>query len=69
MLRDIFLDGNTFKESHSVDKNLLTAEILTGIGLIIDRFKISYAFVYQTKKFKQQEEADIFGTITVSYSY
>jgi hypothetical protein len=69
VLRDIFLDGNTFKESHSVEKNNLTADILVGIGFLIKRFKISYAYVYETKNFKLQKDEHVFGTVTVSYSF
>ena len=69
VLRDIFLDGNTFKESHSVEKNYLTADILFGVGFLIKRFKISYAYVYETKKFKLQEDEHVFGTFTLSYSF
>lgn len=69
VLRDISLDGNTFRDSHRVDKEHLTANLMAGLGLTVGRFKISYAYVYQTKKFKAQKDEHIFGTITVSFSY
>ncbi len=69
MLRDIFLDGNTFKDSHSVDKENFVADLMAGIGFIFGRFKASYAYVYRTKQFKQQEKEQVFGTLTLSYSY
>jgi lipid A 3-O-deacylase len=69
ILYDIFLDGNTFKESHSVDKEFYTANIMAGFSLIVSRFKMSYAYVYQTKEFKNQQKGNVFGTITISFTY
>lgn len=69
VLRDIFLDGNTFRESHSVDKNYFVADLAVGISLIIQRFKISYAMVLRTKEFKGQEDDQSFGSITLSCSW
>lgn len=69
VLHDIFLDGNTFQDSHSVDKKHLTADLMAGFSLILYRFKMSYAFVYRTKEFKTQQEEHVFGTITLSFTY
>ncbi len=33
VLRDIFLDGNTWKDSHSVDKRYFVADMGAGIGI------------------------------------
>ena len=69
VLRDIFLDGNTFTESHSVEKKHCVADIAAGISLIIHRFKLSYAQVLRTKEFKGQQDNHSFGSITLSFSY
>lgn len=69
VLRNIFLDGNTFKASHSVEKNMLVADIVAGVALMAGRFKLSYAYVYRTKQFKTQKRNQIFGAINVSFSY
>jgi len=68
ILRDIFLDGNTFKDSHSVDKEYFVADLIGGVGITLGRFKASYAYVYRTKQFKQQEKEQVFGTLTLSMS-
>jgi len=69
VFHDILLDGNTFQDSHSVEKKPATADIMTGLSLIFSRFKMSYAYVYRTKEFKNQEKANVFGTITISFTY
>lgn len=69
VLRDIFLDGNTFRDSHSVDKKNLVAEAVAGVSVILGRFKISYAQVFQTKSYEIQKDNHCFGSITISFSY
>jgi len=66
---NILLDGNTFRESHSVDKNRFVACLVGGIGFIVHRFKITYSHVYQTKEFKTQEKDQQYGAISVSCTF
>lgn len=67
--RNILLDGNTFRDSHSVEKKPFVAHAMAGLGILFHRFKISYAYVYQTKEYDTQKEGQEYGAITVSYSY
>jgi len=69
VLRDIFLDGNTFHDSHRVDKKNYVADFMGGIGFVFNRFKASYAYVFRTKQFDTQEKALVFGTFTFSFSF
>jgi lipid A 3-O-deacylase len=69
VLRDIFLDGNTFGSSHSVEKKNLIANAVAGITVTSSRFRISYEYVYSTKRFKTQKREQIYGQINLSFSY
>jgi lipid A 3-O-deacylase len=69
VLRDIFLDGNTFAKSHSVDKEYLVGNAAFGIAIIIYRFKISIAEVIRSKEFRLQQGGQKFGSITLSFTY
>jgi lipid A 3-O-deacylase len=69
VLRDIFLDGNTFTKSHDVEKNLFVADLTTGICLTWYRFMISYAQVTRTREFVGQNGNHHFGSIMISYIY
>lgn len=69
VLRDIFLDGNTFRDSHSVDKKYLVGDLVLGVSIIVDSFKISYAQVLRTKEFRGQDSGHNFGSISISYTY
>ena len=67
VLHDIFLDGNTLTESHSVDKRHFVANAAVGVSLITHRLKLSYARVLQTKEFKEQPDNQSFGSLTFSF--
>ncbi len=67
--RNIFLDGNTFAKSHSVEKNNFVADANAGVALTYGQARISYTAVYRTKEFETQEKPEIFGSITVGYRF
>ena len=67
--RNILLDGNTFRDSHSVDKKPFVADLIGGIGMIIHRYKITYSYVYRTKEFETQKDEQHFGAIAVSFTF
>lgn len=69
VLRDIFLDGNTFEDSHSVDKKSLVGEFVLGTSIVVRNFKISYAQVFRSKEFDGQSSGQSFGSISLSYTY
>jgi hypothetical protein len=64
--RDIFLDGNTFKDSHSVDREPLVADFQFGIAVHIDKLRIAISNVERTREFRQQDEPTRYGAINVT---
>jgi lipid A 3-O-deacylase len=65
--RDIFLDGNTWEDSPSVDKEYLVADLSYGIGLIAGRWQLAFAQTYRTREFKgQKEDFNEFGSLTLT---
>lgn len=69
VLRNIFLDGNTFTDSHDVDKKNFVADFMVGASVHFDGFKITYSHVYQTKEFDTQEDEQIYGSISISSTF
>jgi hypothetical protein len=67
--RNIFLDGNTWKESHSVDRKRLVADMAAGIAILYKRLKLSYAHVYRTKEFDGQDQSQLFGSVTLAITF
>lgn len=68
VLQDIFLDGNTFRSSHSVEKRHLTGDLSVGVATHFDRWKISYATVWRSKQFRTQNSTHSYGSLGISYS-
>ena len=69
VLRDIFLDGNTFQDSHSVEKNPLVADFMTGAALYYGRYRMSFANVRRTKQFDTQKSDQGYSSLNFSITY
>lgn len=67
--RDIFLDGNTFRASRSVDKNTFVGDLQAGLVTQFNRFQLSYTFVARTREFEAQEKRQIFGAVSLSAKF
>ncbi len=67
--RNIFLDGNTFADSYSVDKKLFVGDASAGIAFTYGHTRLSYALMYRTKEFDKQDDPSIFGTVTLGYRF
>ena len=66
VLRDMFLDGNTFRSSHSVEKHWLVADFQAGAALLSRGVRLAYTYVVRTEEFDLQDGHDAFGTFTLS---
>lgn len=67
--RNIFLDGNTFRDSHSVDKYPFVADLAAGLAMNWRNTKISYAFIYRTREYRGQQDPQMFGSVTLSFNF
>lgn len=67
--RDIFLDGNTFSDSHSVDKRIFVGDLALGIAWQWQGAKVTYAHILRSKQFRGQPDAHSFGSFTLSLEY
>ncbi len=66
---NIFLDGNTFDDSHSVEKETFVGDLSLGVAFLYGRFKISYANAFRTKEFEGQQRISRFGSLTASMQF
>ena len=66
---NIFLDGNTFGDSPSVDRKWFVADLSVGAAVNYGNTKFAYAFVYRTEEFYGQKENQIFGTVSVNFAF
>lgn len=68
VIRDITLDGNTFRNSHSVDKRAVVGTAGYGLAVMRGRWKFALARYHSTREFDGQREAPVFGSFTISRS-
>lgn len=66
VVRDIFLDGNSFRDSASIDKRPFVADANAGVSLTYADYRLSYTMVYRTKEFYGQDDPAIFGSLSLS---
>lgn len=64
--RNIFLDGNTFSSSHSVDKKTLVGDFQLGAALIVRGVRVAFTHVFRTREFDGQPGGDRYGAVSVS---
>ncbi len=69
VIHNIFLDGNSYQDSHSVQKKPFVADAAIGIAAVYDNWKVSFAHVYRTKEFETQDDPQRYGSLSVSYIY
>jgi hypothetical protein len=67
--RDITLDGNTFSESASVDKNPFVADLYAGASCGTTHWQLTYAQAYRTREFKGQDHLSVFGSLSLTFFY
>lgn len=67
--RNIFLDGNTFSDSHSVDKKIFVGDFQFGAAMVIDNARIAITQVFRTREFEGQRQSDRFGAVTLSVRF
>ncbi len=66
---NIFLDGNTHKDGHDVDKEPIVADAQAGLVMTIDDWRLAYTYVYRTEEYEGQDKPDRFGSLSVSFHY
>ncbi|MBI2511759.1 MAG: lipid A deacylase LpxR family protein [Opitutae bacterium] len=67
--RNIFLDGNTWRSSHSVSKLPFMGDVSAGFVLAWPRFQLTYTQDYRSKEFRTQQHRDVFGSIALTTYY
>lgn len=69
VVRDIFLDGNTFADSHSIDKKLFVADLGGGAAIYLKQCKLTWTQVLRTREFDGQPDNHSFGSLILSFFY
>jgi hypothetical protein len=67
--QNIFLDGNTFRDSLSVDKKPIVGEFEAGFALRAGRMSLGYNHVWRTREYESEPDLQDFGAVTVSAAF
>lgn len=65
--RNIFLDGNSFRDSHSVDKKPLVGDFQFGFVFQVGNIRFSLSEMIRTKEYEEQQDKTKFGAINISF--
>jgi hypothetical protein len=64
---NVFLDGNTYEDSPSVDRNPYVADFQTGFSISAGDWRLAYTYVWRTEEFEPQPTRQDFGAIALSW--
>lgn len=68
--RNIFLDGNTFRQSPNVRRKIWVADLETGLSVFwSSRVRLDFSVVRRTDEFVGQRAPDVIGTAAASFSW
>ena len=63
---DIFLDGNTLRDSTEVDRRPFVGDAQAGLVVQFGRWQLGFTAVTRTEEFETQKDSQIFGAISLS---
>lgn len=69
MAWNVFLDGNTWRDSPSVDRYVFVADAQIGAVLSLGRARLAYTHVFRTPEFKNQVGQEDFGALSLSWIF
>ncbi len=67
--RNLFLDGNSFKNSRKVEKEPWVGDLQFGVVLTWPGLRLAYTHVLRSQEFKEQDEDDNYGSFSVSMPF
>ena len=66
--RNAFLDGNTFRDSHSVERKPLVTDLSLGLSGNLLGADLSYVHTFRSKEFAGQTYTQRFGSLMISFA-
>ena len=69
MVRNIFLDGNSYQDSPSVDKHIWVVDANAGVSAAYGNKRMAFTLNWRSKEFKNQRTASLFGALSFGYRF
>lgn len=67
--RNVFLDGNTFQDSASVERRPLVGDLQAGFTVSAGDWRLAYTYVTRTEEFETQPTQQDFGALALSWRF
>ena len=68
--RNIFLDGNTFRSSHDVEREVWVGDLQVGAVVSLwGRAQLSFTHIFRSREFEQQDAINHFSAISLSFLF
>jgi hypothetical protein len=67
--RNLFLDGNSFEASRSVQKMNLVGDITYGAALTFNSVRLAFTQVMRSREYKTQGKQDRFGAVDLTFRF
>jgi len=67
VLHDIFLDGNTFRDSQSIDKETWVGSASVGVAWEWSSFRLAYSLTQLSKEYEGQPDDQVYASITLGW--
>jgi lipid A 3-O-deacylase len=67
--RDIFLDGNTWRDSRSVDREPLVGDASLGAVLVLPWVRLTYTHTFRSKEYEGQRDRAQLGAVSLSFRF
>lgn len=67
--QDIFLDGNTWRDSRSVDKETFVGDAIAGVAVIMPFARLTVSYTARSREFETQRETAQFGSVSLSFRF
>jgi hypothetical protein len=65
--RNLFLDGNTFEDSASVERTPYVGDFQAGFSISAGDWRLAYTYVWRTEEFETQDARQDFGALALSW--
>jgi hypothetical protein len=69
VLHNLFLDGNTFTDSHSVPKEPVVGRARVGVTWVFRPIELTVAHTFMTREFKTQDGTDSFSSVFATLKF
>ena len=69
VIHNIFLDGNTWRDSHQVNRRPFVGDVYVGLAAVLKNVEISFRHVFRSREFDDQKSHDSFGSVTLAVKF